>query len=75
MKKAVLVITALFAMCSNYAQFGQESKDTTWKHVYRAAPERINDLVHTKLAVKFDYDKAWLYGKANITLQPHFLCN
>ena len=25
-----------------------------------------------KLDVKFDYDKAWMYGKAWITLHPHF---
>ncbi|HEX3079739.1 MAG TPA: M1 family metallopeptidase, partial [Puia sp.] len=28
--------------------------------------------VHTKLEVKLDYDKSWLFGKAWITLKPHF---
>ena len=46
--------------------------DTSWKKEYRATATRINDLVHTKLAVKFDYDKAYMYGKAWITLKPHF---
>ena len=32
----------------------------------------INDLVHTKLDVKFDWQKQYLYGKAWITLKPHF---
>ena len=40
--------------------------------IYRATSTRINDLVHTKLEVKFDYDKSYLYGKAWITLKPHF---
>jgi len=40
--------------------------------IYRASSPRINDLVHTKLEVKFDYDKSYLYGKAWITLKPHF---
>src|SRR5690242_2126350 len=40
--------------------------------IYRATPEKINDLVHTKLDVKFDYPKAYMYGKAWITLHPHF---
>lgn len=40
--------------------------------VYRATTEKINDLVHTKLDVKFDYKKAYLYGKAWLTLKPHF---
>ena len=46
--------------------------DTAWKKEYRGSATRINDLVHTKLKVKFDYDKSYLYGEAWITLQPHF---
>ena len=40
--------------------------------IYRATPPRINDLVHTKLDVRFDYKKRYLYGKEWITLKPHF---
>lgn len=40
--------------------------------IYRAVPEKINDLVHTKLEARFDYEKAYLYGKVWITLEPHF---
>jgi len=39
---------------------------------FRASSEKINDLVHTKLDVKFDYQKSYLYGKAWISLKPHF---
>ncbi|MFD0792738.1 M1 family aminopeptidase [Mucilaginibacter litoreus] len=39
---------------------------------YRETPERINDLVDTKLDVRFDYQKAYLYGKEWVTLKPHF---
>ncbi|MEO6313445.1 MAG: M1 family metallopeptidase [Chitinophagaceae bacterium] len=39
---------------------------------YRATSPRINDLVHTKLDVRFDYNKSYLYGKAWVTLKPHF---
>ncbi|MDQ6814456.1 MAG: M1 family metallopeptidase, partial [Bacteroidota bacterium] len=46
--------------------------DTSWKNLYREAAPKINDLVHTKLDVRFDYQKAYLYGKAWITLKPHF---
>lgn len=48
------------------------SKDTSWKKEYRETATKINDLVHTKLDVKFDYDKSYMYGKAWITLKPHF---
>ncbi|OGX89455.1 peptidase M1 [Hymenobacter lapidarius] len=38
---------------------------------YRASATKINDLVHTKLDVRFDYAKRYLYGKTWITLKPH----
>ncbi len=31
-----------------------------------------NDLIHTKLDVRFDFEKKYLLGKAWITLKPHF---
>jgi len=40
--------------------------------IYRATPTKINDLIHTKLAVSFDYKKCYLYGKEWVTLKPHF---
>src|SRR5215212_7118969 len=49
-----------------------EVSNASWKTEYRESNPRINDLVHTKLDVKFDYDKSYLYGKAWITLHPHF---
>lgn len=39
---------------------------------YRSASTKINDLVHTKLDVRFDYRKRYLYGKEWVTLKPHF---
>src|SRR6185369_14775912 len=39
---------------------------------YRETSTKINDLVHTKLDAKFDFSKSYLYGKAWITLKPHF---
>lgn len=71
MKKTLFTLlltgTALLAA----AQPGA-SKDTSWKKEYRETSTRINDLVHTKLDVRFDFDKSYLYGKAWITLKPHF---
>jgi aminopeptidase N len=45
--------------------------DTT-KDVYRGAATRVNDLVHTRLDVRFDYKRRYLKGKARVTLAPHF---
>jgi aminopeptidase N len=66
----VIVVTGFFGVAM--AQDDDQPQDTAWKHIYRATATRINDLVHTKLDVSFDYDKAWMYGKEWVTLHPHF---
>jgi len=38
---------------------------------YRASAPKINALVHTKLDVKFDYAKRYLYGKEWATFKPY----
>jgi len=40
--------------------------------IYRGSYTMRNDLVHTKLEVKFDFGKKQLMGKATLTLHPHF---
>lgn len=40
---------------------------------YQPSETRINDLIHTKLAVKFDWPNSHLYGRANLTIKPYFL--
>ncbi|MDB5155791.1 MAG: peptidase, partial [Mucilaginibacter sp.] len=39
---------------------------------YREAAPKVNDLVHTKLNLRFDYKKRYLYGREWLTLHPHF---
>jgi aminopeptidase N len=63
-----ITILFLFALI---AQIGF-SQDTAWKKVYRSTSTVVNSLVHTKLDVRFDFKKAYLYGKAWVTLKPHF---
>ncbi|MEJ7684260.1 MAG: hypothetical protein WKG06_41695 [Segetibacter sp.] len=64
----VLISVALTA----HSQKTDSVKQEPWKKMYRAAATKINDLVNTRLDVKFDYNKAYMYGKAWITLHPHF---
>ncbi|MEP6616978.1 MAG: M1 family metallopeptidase [Ginsengibacter sp.] len=70
MKTFILVLALLTTQQLLKAQ--NEAPDSSWKKIYRGSAPKINDLVHTKLDVKFDYDKSWMYGKAWITLHPHF---
>lgn len=50
----------------------QTKPDNPALKIYRATPTKINDLVNTKLDVRFDYAKHYLYGKEWVTLKPHF---
>jgi aminopeptidase N len=75
--RSKLFVTLLSGVmgCSLLAQAQQETPPTgtePWTKVYRAAATKYDDLVNTKLEVKFDYDKAYMYGKAWVTLKPHF---
>ncbi|HUP13320.1 MAG TPA: hypothetical protein VM187_13935, partial [Niastella sp.] len=73
MKKLSLVLLALGILPSLWSQQHDDAaQDTSWKKQYRESAPRINDLVHTKLDVKFDYSKSQMNGKAWITLAPHF---
>ncbi|HZF99419.1 MAG TPA: M1 family metallopeptidase [Chitinophagales bacterium] len=54
-----------------------EDEQTAIAESYASLPLRgsyplVNDLVHTKLDVRFDWDKERLMGKAWLTLAPHF---
>jgi len=75
MKKVLICLSVIAGVIQANAQVDSASSqkpDTSWTHDYREAATRINDLVHTKLDVKFDFSKSYLYGKAWITLKPHF---
>lgn len=74
MKKAfgVIVFFLFTGISFGQQQPGTANFDTGWKAIYRASAPRINDLVHTKLDVRFDIPRSIMYGKAWITLQPHF---
>ena len=71
MKFLALIALTVSPFLSN-AQFQDEPKDTTWKKVFRSSEPRVNDLVHTKLDVRFDYEKSYMYGKEWLTLKPTF---
>ncbi len=45
---------------------------TPRKKIYRASTALQNDILHTRLDVKFDWEKAQMIGKAAITAKPYF---
>lgn len=39
---------------------------------YHETAVKINDLIDTRLDVRFDFQRSYLYGKESVTLKPHF---
>ncbi len=71
MKSIVIALLLLFSV-SAFPQKSDSAANESWQKIYRASATKINDLVHTKLDVSFDYANSWMCGKAWITLHPHF---
>lgn len=50
----------------------QQEPDVRSYREYRATPTRLHNLVHTRLDVRFDWQKQHLLGTALLELRPHF---
>ncbi|MBS4065182.1 MAG: M1 family peptidase [Chitinophagaceae bacterium] len=70
--KRILSAAMLLLFVSVAIAQEDEAKDNSWKNVYRATVEKKHSLVHTKLEASFDIPNALLFGKAWLTLKPHF---
>ena len=62
----------LFVLFFGFVSFALAQGDSSWKNFYRASATKVNDLVDTKMAARFDYGKTCMYGQVWITLKPHF---
>lgn len=85
-KKAIPVITlsiiALTQACKptkviNESPITEVNLDTVEvsvneRNTYNPSESRVNDLLHTKLEVSFDWDSTFLYGKAYLKFTPYF---
>ncbi len=66
---------AIVCLCSSVTQaqvHEEKVQDSSWRNYYRAFATKVNDLVHTKLDARLDYNRSYLLGKVWITLKPHF---
>jgi aminopeptidase N len=72
MRKLLICAFLLSSICALSQTTDTAKKEEPWEKIYRPSAKKINDLVHTKLDVRFDFNKAWMYGKEWITLHPHF---
>ena len=69
MKHFLLFFVLFTGFFSSLAQTAPKSEAPK---TYQATAEKVNDMVHTKLDARFDYQNAYLIGKVWLTLKPHF---
>ena len=67
---AALLVAGLVSLPATAQEAKPDSADPAYRITRETAP-KINDLVHTKLAVRFDYKKRFMYGQEWVTLKPH----
>ena len=70
--KNIIAAALLLLSLTSFPQMPDDQESEAWKNIYRATPAKINSLIHTRLEASFDFSKSWMYGKAWITLKPHF---
>jgi len=63
------LIFVIILLLSCFSLFSQIQDPTT---LYRKERDKINDLIHTKLKVSFNFENKELNGQEWVTLQPHF---
>lgn len=71
-QRALASALLLIGTTTAFPVYAQEKTDDPLMKIYRETPARINELIHTKLDVRFDYKKRYLYGKEWVTIKPHF---
>ena len=69
--RKISLLTTLALLAGSCAVMAQAPVATAAAKPYRASAPKINALVHTKLDVKFDYAKRYLYGKEWATFKPY----
>ena len=72
MKKLLLIILIGPLPFFSFSQSTAGDSGPTANAMYRATDEKVNDVVHTKMEVAFNFDKSELLGKEWLTLKPHF---
>lgn len=50
----------------------EEQVKVVERPIYQAAEKRINDVIHTKLEVSFDWKNHYLNGEATLNMTPYF---
>lgn len=77
-KKQTTEVKPITASNSNTSSANTDKKENQSKDAepvqkrYNPSATRINDILHTRLEVSFDWEKQRLHGKATLDIKPHF---
>ncbi len=66
--KTILKFIGILSLWISFNLQAQEVVDAP----YQATATMVNDLIHTKLDVSFNFDTSQLYGEEWVTVSPHF---
>ena len=67
-----LIAIALALLVTTTSPKVEYTEKTDKKEIYNESRKRLNDLIHTDLSVRFNWEKQYLLGKAELTLKPYF---
>jgi aminopeptidase N len=68
----VIAFCLLSARMFSYTPPSDSSKVNPTKKIYRGSATKTNEILHTRLDVRFDWNKSQMNGKASIIGKPHF---
>lgn len=70
------ILAAFFLSCSTPKMVNLDpitvSENAPGLNIYRATYPKLTDIIHTKLDLSFNWDSAYVYGKATIQARPYF---
>ena len=71
--EAILALAIALLLGNSPAQNQVNSDNTSKeKEIYNPSATRLSDVIHTNLAVSFNWEKQHLLGHAELTISPYF---
>ena len=67
-----LALGLIIATVNPNKEIEKETFENKEEIIYNEAAKRTHDLIHTNLAIRFDWEKQHVLGTADLTLKPYF---
>ena len=70
--ETVLALVLALLFCTSTQNQVNPDNTPKEKEVYNPSATRLSDVIHTDLAVSFNWEKQHLLGHAELTISPYF---